>query len=47
MASSLPRLNIVVSTEMRQWVEAQRLPCQSASDVVRRLILQAMTRPNP
>lgn len=42
MPSTLPRLNLVMTPEMRQWLEGQRQPCESASHVIRRLILQAM-----
>jgi hypothetical protein len=48
MPSQLPRLNLVMTPEMRQWIEAQRQPCESAAHVVRRLIVQAMqSPPNP
>jgi hypothetical protein len=46
MASQLPRLNLVMTPEMRQWIEDQRQPCESAAHVVRRLITQAMRSPN-
>lgn len=42
MPSTLPRLNMVMTPEMRQWLNDQRQPCESASHVVRRLILHAM-----
>ena len=42
MPSKLPRLNVVMTATMRDWLEAQRLPCESASHVVRRLVDQAM-----
>lgn len=45
MPSSLPRLNVVMSQAMREWLEQQRRPCESAAHVVRRLIDEAMTRP--
>jgi hypothetical protein len=48
MPSQLPRLNLVMTPDMRQWIEAQRQPCESAAHVVRRLIVQAMqSPPNP
>jgi Arc/MetJ-type ribon-helix-helix transcriptional regulator len=43
MPSKLPRLNVVMPQSMRDWLEAQRLPCESASHVVRRLINDAMS----
>lgn len=46
MPSKHPRLNVVMTPEMRQWVQDQRLPLESASEVVRRLILEAMQRRN-
>jgi hypothetical protein len=42
MPSKLPRLNVVMPQAMRDWLDAQRRPCESASHVVRRLIDQAM-----
>jgi Arc/MetJ-type ribon-helix-helix transcriptional regulator len=42
MPSNLPRLNVVMPQYMRDWIEAQRLPGESASQAVRRLIAQAM-----
>lgn len=42
MPSQLPRLNVVMSPAMRDWLEAQRQPCESAAHVIRRLILDAM-----
>jgi hypothetical protein len=52
MPSTLPRLNLVMTAEMRRWLDDQRQPCESASHVVRRLILHAMqaeqaSRPGP
>jgi hypothetical protein len=46
MPSNLPRLNVVMAPAMRQWLEDQRQPCESAAHVVRRLITQAM-EPHP
>lgn len=42
MPSQLPRINVVMTQEMRQWLDDQRMPCESAAHVVRRLITQAM-----
>ena len=42
MPSKLPRLNVVMTQEMRDWLEAQRRPCESAAHVIRRLVDQAM-----
>ncbi len=42
MPSKLPRLNVVMPQAMRDWLDAQRLPCESAAHVVRRLIAEAM-----
>jgi hypothetical protein len=48
MPSKLPRLNVVMTPAMRQWLEAQRMPCESAAHVVRRILAQAMDAPlNP
>jgi hypothetical protein len=47
MPSQLPRLNVVMPPSMRQWLEDQRLPCESAAHVVRRLIAKAMDSPPP
>jgi hypothetical protein len=48
MPSKLPRLNVVMTPAMREWLEAQRMPCESASHVVRRLVDQAMqATPDP
>lgn len=47
MPSTLPRLNLVMTAEMRQWLDDQRQPCESAAHVVRRLILQAMAAQRP
>lgn len=44
MPSQLPRLNIVMTQSMRDWLEQQRRPCESAAHVVRRLIDEAMQR---
>jgi hypothetical protein len=43
MPSKLPRLNVVMTPAMRQWLEDQRLPCESAAHVVRRILAQAMS----
>jgi len=45
MPSKLPRLNVVMTPAMRQWLEGQRLPCESAAHVVRRILTQAMGAP--
>ena len=42
MPSQLPRLNVVMPRAMREWLDQQRKPCESASQVVRRLIDDAM-----
>jgi hypothetical protein len=47
MPSHLPRLNVVMTPEMRQWLDSQRMPCESAAHVVRRLITQAMHSTDP
>lgn len=44
MPSQLPRLNVVMPQAMRDWLEQQRSPCESAAHVVRRLIDEAMQR---
>jgi hypothetical protein len=44
MPSKLPRLNVVMPANMREWLDRQRQPCESASQVVRRLIAEAMQR---
>lgn len=44
MPSHLPRLNVVMPQAMREWLDQQRQPCESASQVVRRLIHEAMQR---
>jgi hypothetical protein len=44
MPSALPRLNVVMTEEMRAWLEARRAPCESASNVLRRVLLEAMKR---
>lgn len=47
MPSKLPRLNVVMMPEMRQWLEDQRQPCESAAHVVRRIIANAMNQDLP
>ena len=47
MPSQLPRLNVVMTPAMRQWLEHQRMPCESAAHVVRRLIAAAMATTAP
>lgn len=47
MPSQLPRLNVVMTPAMRQWLEDQRMPCESAAHVVRRLIAAAMDATAP
>lgn len=47
MPSNLPRLNVVMTPAMRQWLEDQRQPCESAAHVVRRLIAQGMATSTP
>jgi hypothetical protein len=42
MPSKLPRLNVVMTPEMRQWLEEQRQPCESAAHVVRRIVAGSM-----
>ena len=42
MPSQLPRLNVVMPQSMRDWLNQQRRPCESAAHVVRRLIDDAM-----
>jgi hypothetical protein len=44
MPSQLPRLNVVMTQAMRDWLEQQRRPCESAAHVIRRLIDQAMSQ---
>lgn len=44
MPSQLPRLNVVMPQSMRDWLEQQRGPCESAAHVIRRLVIQAMQR---
>jgi hypothetical protein len=44
MPSQLPRLNVVMPQIMRDWLEQQRRPCESAAHVIRRLIDEAMLR---
>lgn len=44
MPSKLPRLNVVMPAHMREWLDQQRQPCESASQVLRRLIAEAMQR---
>lgn len=44
MPSQLPRLNVVMPQVMRDWLNQQRRPCESASHVIRRLIDEAMQR---
>jgi hypothetical protein len=47
MPSKLPRLNVVMTPEMRQWLEDRRGPCESAAHVVRRIVAQAMQSTQP
>jgi hypothetical protein len=47
MPSDLPRLNVVMTPAMRQWLEEQRQPCESAAHVVRLIIAKAMTQDLP
>ena len=47
MPSQLPRLNVVMPPSMRQWLDDQRLPCESAAHVVRRIIANAMNQDLP
>jgi len=42
MPSNLPRLNVVLPPEMREWLETQRLPCESAAAVIRRILHEYM-----
>lgn len=44
MPSELPRVNVSMTPEMKAWVDRQRLPCESAASVVRRLIDAAMRK---
>ena len=42
MPSTLPRLNVLMTPEMLQWLQARRKPCESTASVVRELIIEAM-----
>ena len=45
MPSELPRVSVVMPPSMREWIEQQRQPCESAAQVIRRVIHEAMQRP--
>jgi hypothetical protein len=47
MPSKLPRLNVVMTPAMRQWLEDQRQPCESAAHVVRRIVAGSMAATHP
>ena len=44
MPSKLPRLNVVLPADMRDWLESQRLPCESAAAVIRRILHEQMKK---
>lgn len=44
MPSKLPRLNVVLPAEMRDWLEKQRLPCESSAAVIRRILHEQMNQ---
>lgn len=45
MPSDLPRVNVVMPKDMKDWIDSQRLPCESSSGVIRRLLSQLMPQP--
>ena len=42
MPSELPRVSVVMPKDMRDWIEQQRQPCESAAQVIRRVLYRAM-----
>jgi len=44
MPSKLPRLNVVLPAQMRDWLETQRLPCESTAAVIRRILHEYMKK---